>query len=43
MPFGKPVDSLVQALIADIEMAARNTLHGFVKRDARAHDDLPQQ
>lgn len=39
-PFGKPVDGVTQALIAAIETAARNILHGFVKRDADEHDNL---
>jgi len=39
-PFGKPVDAVTQALIAAIETAARNILHGFVKRGAGDHDDL---
>lgn len=39
-PFGKPVNSTTQALIAAIETAARDILHGFVKRDAGDHDDL---
>jgi len=39
-PFGKPVDSVTQALIGAIETAARDILHGFVKRDASDHDDL---
>jgi DNA-binding transcriptional LysR family regulator len=39
-PFGKPVDGVTQALIAAIETAAQNILHGFVKRAAGDHDDL---
>lgn len=39
-PFGKPVGSMTQTLIAGIEIAAHDILHGFVKHDASAHDDL---
>jgi DNA-binding transcriptional LysR family regulator len=39
-PFGKPVDGMTQALIAAIETAAQDILHGFVKRAASEHDDL---
>ncbi|MDB5766918.1 MAG: LysR family transcriptional regulator [Collimonas fungivorans] len=39
-PYGKPIDGVTQALIAALESAARNILHGFVKRDAGQHDDL---
>ena len=39
-PYGKPIDGVTQALITALESAARNILHGFVKRDADQHDDL---
>ncbi|MBB5391016.1 MULTISPECIES: LysR family transcriptional regulator [unclassified Herbaspirillum] len=39
-PFGKPVEGITQALIGAVETAARNILHGFVKRDAAEHDEL---
>lgn len=39
-PFGKPTVAVTQALITAIEMAARDILPGFVKRDAGDHDDL---
>ncbi|WP_211462291.1 LysR family transcriptional regulator [Collimonas silvisoli] len=39
-PYGKPIDGVTQALIGALETAARNILHGFVKRDASQHDDL---
>ena len=39
-PYGKPIDRVTQALITALESAARNILHGFVKRDADQHDDL---
>jgi len=39
-PYGKPIDGATQALIAALETASRNILHGFVKRDAGQHDDL---
>ena len=39
-PFGKPLDAVTQALIAAIEVAAQEILHGFVKRHASEHDDL---
>ncbi|AMP00237.1 bacterial regulatory helix-turn-helix, lysR family protein [Collimonas arenae] len=39
-PYGKPNDGVTQALIAALESAARNILHGFVKHDAEQHDEL---
>ncbi|MFL9925685.1 LysR family transcriptional regulator [Herbaspirillum lusitanum] len=39
-PFGKPLTATTQALIEAIEIAARDILHGFVKREASEHDDL---
>jgi len=39
-PFGKPVDAITAALIEAIEISAQEILHGFVKRDVNAFDEL---
>lgn len=39
-PYGKPNDSVIDSLIGALETAARNILHGFIKRKAAEHDNL---